>query len=155
MSTASNVNCLGAVLRELARHPGETVSIDELLDHVWVGVVVTPDSVYQAVATLRHVLGDDPKQPRYIATVPRLGYRLIAPVVETVEEVQQSPLAPDLGEPDWIRTTSAHLRSTRSCPSRTALASPPRGSSSERKGFPPSIDFIEERLLPTVLCLIR
>lgn len=87
------------LLRELAQHPGETVSIDELLDRVWAGVVVTPDSVYQAVATLRRLLGDDPKQPRYIATVPRLGYRLIAPIVEAVEEAQQPPEALNPPEP--------------------------------------------------------
>jgi transcriptional activator of cad operon len=44
------------------------------------GVIVTPDSVYQAVASLRRILGDDPRRPRYIATVPRLGYRLVAKV---------------------------------------------------------------------------
>jgi transcriptional activator of cad operon len=37
-----------------------------------------PDSVYQAVTALRRVLGDDPKQPTYIETVPRLGYRMVA-----------------------------------------------------------------------------
>lgn len=65
----------------LAQRPGELVSIDELLEQVWSGVSVTPDSVYQAVASLRRVLGDDPKQPSFIATVPRLGYRMIATVV--------------------------------------------------------------------------
>ncbi len=64
----------------LANRAGDTVSVDELLDHVWSGVVVTQDSVYQAVTALRRLLGDDAKQPTYIATVPRLGYRLIAPV---------------------------------------------------------------------------
>jgi transcriptional activator of cad operon len=64
----------------LADHAGEVVSIDELLSQVWSGVIVTPDSVYQAVASLRRMLGDDPKQPTYIATVPRLGYRMIARV---------------------------------------------------------------------------
>jgi len=64
----------------LAEHAGEVVSIDDLLDQVWSGVIVTQDSVYQAVASLRRLLGDDPKQPRYIATVPRLGYRMVAPV---------------------------------------------------------------------------
>jgi transcriptional activator of cad operon len=68
------------LLLYLAEHPGEVVSIEDLLDHVWSGVTVSPDSVYQAVASLRRLLGDDPKQPTYIATVPRLGYRMVAKV---------------------------------------------------------------------------
>jgi transcriptional activator of cad operon len=64
----------------LAERPGEIVSIDELLDRAWSGVTVAPDSVYQAVASLRRILGDDSKQPTYIATAPRLGYQLVAPV---------------------------------------------------------------------------
>src|SRR5579872_7493196 len=64
----------------LAEHAGEVVSIDDLLNQVWAGVIVTPDSVYQAVASLRRLLGDDPKQPAFIATVPRLGYRMVATV---------------------------------------------------------------------------
>src|SRR5689334_21070631 len=68
------------LLQYLANRPGETVSVDELLDNVWSGVVVTQDSVYQAVTALRRLLGDDARNPRYIATVPRLGYRLVAAV---------------------------------------------------------------------------
>ena len=68
------------VLVCLAEHVGEVVSIDELLDAAWAGVNVSPDSVYQAVASLRRLLGDDPKQPTYIATVPRLGYQMVAEV---------------------------------------------------------------------------
>src|SRR6202046_5913854 len=62
----------------LAEHAGEVVSIDDLLSQVWSEVIVTSDSVYQAVASLRRVLGDDPKRPTYIATVPKLGYRMVA-----------------------------------------------------------------------------
>ena len=54
------------------------------------GVVVTPDSVYQAVASLRRLLGDDAKEPTYIATVPRLGYRMVAAVSPLVDQ----PIAP-------------------------------------------------------------
>jgi len=68
------------LLLHLAARAGEVVSIDELLDRVWAGVIVTPDSVYQAVTSLRRQLGDDSKRPAYIATVPRLGYRMIAAV---------------------------------------------------------------------------
>jgi transcriptional activator of cad operon len=64
----------------LAEHAGEVVSIDDLLNQVWSDVTVSPDSVYQAVTSLRRLLGDDPKQPAYIETVPRLGYRMVAKV---------------------------------------------------------------------------
>jgi transcriptional activator of cad operon len=64
----------------LAEHAGEVVSIDDLLNQVWPEVTVAPDSVYQAVTSLRRLLGDDPKQPTYVETVPRLGYRMIATV---------------------------------------------------------------------------
>jgi TolB-like protein len=64
----------------LAENAGEVVSIDVLLNQVWSDVTVAPDSVYQAVTSLRRLLGDDPRQPTYIATVPRLGYRMVATV---------------------------------------------------------------------------
>ena len=77
----------------LAERAGEIVSIDELLDRVWSGVNVAPDSVYQAVASLRKILGDDPKQPTYIATAPRLGYQLVAPV-EPWDDATARPESP-------------------------------------------------------------
>ncbi len=64
----------------LAERSGQVVSIDDLLAQVWPEVAVSQDSVYQAVTSLRRQLGDDPKQPVYIATVPRLGYRMVATV---------------------------------------------------------------------------
>ena len=74
----------------LAEHAGEVVSIEALLKEVWAGVIVTSDSVYQAVASLRRVLGDDPKQPIYIATAPRLGYRLVARVMPATDDVARA-----------------------------------------------------------------
>ncbi len=70
----------------LAEHAGEVVSIDDLLNQVWSGVIVAPDSVYQAVTSLRRLLGDDPKHPTYIETVPRLGYRMVAPVAPWADQ---------------------------------------------------------------------
>jgi TolB-like protein len=64
----------------MSEHAGQVVSIEEMLDKVWAGVMVTQDSVYQAIASLRRALNDDPKQPSYIVTVPRQGYKLIAEV---------------------------------------------------------------------------
>jgi transcriptional activator of cad operon len=79
----------------LGEHAGETVSIDALLNQVWPGVIVTPDSVYQAIASLRRLLGDDAKEPRYIATVPRLGYRLVAEVSPWDKQPLFATLAPE------------------------------------------------------------
>ena len=69
----------------MAEHAGRVVSVEQLLDEVWAGVVVTPDSVYHAVAALRRTLGDDSHDPTYIANVPRRGYRLVAQVGPWVE----------------------------------------------------------------------
>jgi transcriptional activator of cad operon len=109
------------LLVHLADRAGEVVSVDELLNQVWTGVIVTQDSVYQAVASLRRMLGDDAKQPAYIATVPRLGYRLVAPVrpwvAERDAEVLDShecdsppaatPTPPELPTPDHDDTIAA------------------------------------------------
>ena len=75
----------------LAEHAGEVVSIDDLLKQVWSGVVVSPGSVYQAVTSLRRQLGDDPRQPIYIATVPRLGYRMVAAVSAWEDKTARVP----------------------------------------------------------------
>jgi TolB-like protein/Tfp pilus assembly protein PilF len=69
----------------LAHHAGQVVSVEKLLDEVWKHAVVTPDSVYHAVAALRRVLGDDTKEPSYVANVLRRGYRLVAPVALWVD----------------------------------------------------------------------
>ena len=82
------------LLQYLAERSGQVVSVDELLDKVWSGVVVTPDSVYQAVASLRRTLGDDPRQPTYIANVPRLGYRMVAPVGPWIDPATTEDPAP-------------------------------------------------------------
>jgi TolB-like protein/DNA-binding winged helix-turn-helix (wHTH) protein/Tfp pilus assembly protein PilF len=68
------------VLVCLAEYAGEVVSVNQLLDIVWKDLVVTQYSVYQAIAVLRRALGDNAKSPTYIASVPRRGYRVIAPI---------------------------------------------------------------------------
>jgi TolB-like protein/DNA-binding winged helix-turn-helix (wHTH) protein/Flp pilus assembly protein TadD len=68
------------LLLYLAAHAGRVVDLQHLLDEVWPNVVVTQGSVYQAVAELRRILGDDREHPSYIENLPRRGYRLIAQV---------------------------------------------------------------------------
>src|SRR5579863_3619679 len=66
-----------AVLIELARHSGTTVTRAQLLDRVWADRITTPDVLTQAIVELRRVFLDDAKPPRYIETIPRVGYRLL------------------------------------------------------------------------------
>jgi TolB-like protein/DNA-binding winged helix-turn-helix (wHTH) protein len=81
------------VLVCLTERAGEVVSINQLLDTVWKDLVVTQYSVYQAVAALRRALGDEPKSPTYIASVPRRGYRLVASI-EADAKTQDPPQLP-------------------------------------------------------------
>jgi TolB-like protein len=68
------------LLLYLMEHRDRVVGQQELLDNIWANVVVTPQSVYSTIAQLRQALGDSTDSPSYIATIPRKGYRLIAPV---------------------------------------------------------------------------
>ena len=67
-----------AVLCALTRKPDRLVTKNELLDAVWGHRFVTESVLKSAISEVRAALGDDPKQPRYIETVSRRGYRFIA-----------------------------------------------------------------------------
>lgn len=67
-----------AVLVYLIQRPGSLVTKEELLDAVWPDVAVTPDTLNKSIGELRSALGDDIKQPRYIETVHRRGFRFVA-----------------------------------------------------------------------------
>lgn len=68
------------VLVALAEHAGEVVSSEQLLIEVWRGTFYGDNPVHKAIAYLRKVFGDDLKSPRYIETIRKRGYRLIAKV---------------------------------------------------------------------------
>ncbi|HJU40093.1 MAG TPA: winged helix-turn-helix domain-containing protein, partial [Tahibacter sp.] len=76
------------LLLRLAREPGATVRRDALLDDVWEGRDVNDEVLSRAIAELRQLLEDDPRTPRYIETLPKLGYRLVA----AVEPAQVQPV---------------------------------------------------------------
>ena len=67
-----------AVLLHLAERPGVLLSREELLDALWPGVAVTPDTLNKSIGELRLALGDDRHAPRFIETVHRRGFRFIA-----------------------------------------------------------------------------
>jgi DNA-binding winged helix-turn-helix (wHTH) protein len=64
----------------LTRHAGEVVSKGEILEGVWAKQFMAESVLSGLIAELRGVLDDDAREPRFIETVPKRGYRLIAPV---------------------------------------------------------------------------
>ena len=76
----------------LVREQGKLVSKDRFHDEVWRGVPVTDEALTQCVKTLRRQLGDDAGNPRFIETVPKHGYRFIAPVDAADGETGVPPL---------------------------------------------------------------
>jgi DNA-binding winged helix-turn-helix (wHTH) protein len=64
----------------LVNQAGGLVTKDRFMDEVWRGVPVTDEALTQCIKTLRRALGDDAARPRFIETVPKHGYRFVAPV---------------------------------------------------------------------------
>ena len=82
------------VLVCLARRAGEVVSRQDLIDQVWDTEFVAYNTLASRIGDLRQALGDSAQQPRYIETIPKRGYRLIAAVAavdEPTASVQQFP----------------------------------------------------------------
>lgn len=71
------------VLVTLSSEPGEVVTREHLRSVVWPDVFVGEDVLIRAISELRRAFSDDPRVPRTIETVPKVGYRLIAPVSAT------------------------------------------------------------------------
>ena len=69
-----------AVLSLLVEHAGTPVSKDALFASVWNGVAVTDDALTATIQEVRRALGDDAREPRFIETRHRRGYRFIAPL---------------------------------------------------------------------------
>jgi DNA-binding winged helix-turn-helix (wHTH) protein/TolB-like protein/tetratricopeptide (TPR) repeat protein len=89
---------------ELVRRAPGVVRRQELLDTVWAHELVNDEALTQRVMLLRRALGDDPKEPRFIASAPRWGYRLVASV-ERVAVQEAVPHAEAERRPDDARVT--------------------------------------------------
>jgi TolB-like protein/DNA-binding winged helix-turn-helix (wHTH) protein len=152
------------LLMFLAERAGEIVGVTELLDGVWGKAVVTPHSVYEAVAALRQALGDSPDKPEYIVTLPRRGYRLIAPVVSprppSGQSIREDFSAVDTASKDEVATAPRPRRmarvwfavavalatiSTVAWLTRTALAPPRRASVETSIAVLPFVDLSEKK----------
>jgi len=99
-----------AVLRYLVDHPGRLVTQDELLQGVWPETYVQPEILRKYVLELRKVLGDDPKAPRFIETLPKRGYRFLAPLEEALLTPAAAGAPGPVGRDQELAGLEGHLR---------------------------------------------
>ncbi|MDH5601022.1 MAG: winged helix-turn-helix domain-containing protein [Gammaproteobacteria bacterium] len=95
-----------AVLLYMTEHAGEIITREELEKQVWRGSVVTYEALTVTINKIRAALDDDSRHPRYIETLPKRGYRLIAEV-NTSETTTPSPV--DSGNKKNIKLVLAAL----------------------------------------------
>ena len=81
----------------LVEHRHEAVHRRDIFDRVWSDVTVSDSALSQAIRTIRRVLDDDPKEPRYIGTVSRHGYRFVFADVREEDEEEAAPAVVPLG----------------------------------------------------------
>jgi TolB-like protein/cytochrome c-type biogenesis protein CcmH/NrfG len=81
-------NRLMQTLEFLAAHPGEVLTRHRFFESVWRGRVVNEEALSRAISLLRSALDDDAHAPRYIQTIPGVGYRLIAQVAGLLQPKQ-------------------------------------------------------------------
>lgn len=90
------------VLLYLVQNPERVVTKEELVEACWKDTAVTDDALIRCILEIRRLLGDDPKAPVFIKNIPKVGYRLIAPVVEedaTIVPLPAEPAPPLVTEP--------------------------------------------------------
>lgn len=80
------------VLVLLSSKSGQVVTREELEDAVWANVIVGPDALTNTIIKLRRALGDEAKNAKFIETIPKAGYRLIAQVREAIDGEIEQPL---------------------------------------------------------------
>ena len=82
------------VLAYLVEHAGQLVTQDEILEALWPETFVNPEVLRKYILEIRRTLGDRPDTPEFIETLPKRGYRFIAPVRE--ENAVDAPSFPTL-----------------------------------------------------------
>ncbi len=88
----------------LVANPGRALTKDELMGAIWPDVAVSDNSLARAITQIRKALDDDSKAPRYVETIPGVGYRFIADLKPEVPQApspssEQPPSAPQPDQP--------------------------------------------------------
>lgn len=88
------------MLAYLVEHAGRVVTQDELLDALWPETHVNPEVLRKYILEIRKALGDRPDNPEFIETVPKRGYRFVAPVIDESAAAKPDVPTSDAAEED-------------------------------------------------------
>ena len=113
------------VLKALLERPGDLVTREDLRQRLWRAetFVDFEQGLNAAVRRLREALGDSAESPRFVETLPRRGYRFIAPVLQPAPEIQPLPSSGRKEQHDGAGTATRPRRAARlTSPWRVALA---------------------------------
>lgn len=99
------------LLRYFCQNPDEIISKDQLIEEVWLGRVVSDNAVSKSITKLRKAFDDDVRQPRFIATFPKKGYKFIADVQRDEDKLPATaPKSAQKNNEDSGATVSKTLR---------------------------------------------
>jgi TolB-like protein/DNA-binding winged helix-turn-helix (wHTH) protein/Flp pilus assembly protein TadD len=111
------------VLAYLVERAGQVVTQDEILEALWPETYVNPEVLRKYILEIRKALGDRPDKPEFIETLPKRGYRFIAPVMDE-----------SAAEPPELAT--AHATEEQATEEKPAFVTAPERESSSRKYRP-------------------
>src|SRR5262245_984395 len=106
------------VLLYLLKNHERVVGKEELVEQIWDDTAVTDNALVQCITTIRKTLGDDSRHPRFIRTIPKVGYRFIRPIKVTSANGPSAVEAPEdsslpearKGSRDFLRRGTSILR---------------------------------------------
>src|SRR6201985_2330634 len=102
------------VLAYLVEHAGRVVTQDQILEALWPETHVNPEVLRKYILEIRKTLGDRAENPEFIETVPKRGYRFVAPLIDdhTVElpdlpvQITKEIVEPVVVSPERERSSS-------------------------------------------------
>jgi DNA-binding winged helix-turn-helix (wHTH) protein len=117
LTSEQNIQQLEPMVVELlsyfCQNIDQIISKDQLIEQVWLGRIVSDNAVSKLVTKLRKAFNDDARQPKFIATFPKKGYKFIALATQINEAVISKPIetlnASDNIETEYSNTSLDHL----------------------------------------------
>ena len=112
------------VLVCLAQHPGESIPKEQLLKTVWPNTFVTDDVLTRSISELRRAFEDDARESTVIQTIPKRGYRLLAPVTFVNETIADADPRIEIWHPHRNRGDAKTINSLVVLPFTNASGDP-------------------------------